>query len=371
MDRGEHSIDDELVFSNHEGYVFHDSRGIESGSTEELGILQGFIRRKCQEWRLQDRLHAIWYCVPMDNQRPQLDLKFSKDICSDQNVPVIVVFTKYDQFLRNVEMHVVDYPNEYLDITGNVSEVAEKQYQEHYLRPLGDDVRYVRLQKLHMKNRRCDDLIEKTAAALNDETVALMLLAVQRGNLKSSVLRALNRVHSSTGLDVKHTKTRSIVWECLSQFPYIWFFSEGYSNGFEEFRFSKSAKLRLFLFYLSPRAFFKLSEIFTHFTTRVMLLPTIQNLTTTGHSRGHLILAVILILKHATFLRLSKLSRVSALTHAELDYQEANIDLNVQQHLSASSQEHSVGQDADFIMATEIVLSPKTRTKCIQKRSLI
>ena len=25
------------------------------------------------------------YCVPMDNQRPQLDLKFYKDICPDRN----------------------------------------------------------------------------------------------------------------------------------------------------------------------------------------------------------------------------------------------------------------------------------------------
>ena len=59
-------------------------------------------------------------------------------------VPVIVVFTKYDQFLLNVEMHVADYPNEYPD--GNVSEVAETRFQEHYLRPLGDEVRYVRLE---------------------------------------------------------------------------------------------------------------------------------------------------------------------------------------------------------------------------------
>jgi hypothetical protein len=58
--RGEHNIDDELVFSNHRGYIFHDSRGIEAGSTEELGILQEFIRRKCQEKQLQLRLHAIW-----------------------------------------------------------------------------------------------------------------------------------------------------------------------------------------------------------------------------------------------------------------------------------------------------------------------
>jgi hypothetical protein len=59
--RGEHTIDDELVFSNDTGYVFHDSRGIESGSIEELEILQEFIRRKCGEPRLRDRLHAIWF----------------------------------------------------------------------------------------------------------------------------------------------------------------------------------------------------------------------------------------------------------------------------------------------------------------------
>ncbi|KAH9032967.1 hypothetical protein EDB85DRAFT_1155203 [Lactarius pseudohatsudake] len=102
MDRGEHRIDDELVFSNHRGYVFHDSRGIESGSAGELDMLREFIQQKCGNRRLRDRLHAIWldsrvftitttdghilrYCVPMDNQRPQLDLKFFKDICPEQN----------------------------------------------------------------------------------------------------------------------------------------------------------------------------------------------------------------------------------------------------------------------------------------------
>jgi hypothetical protein len=51
------------MFSNHSGYVFHDSRGIESGGTEELRILQEFIWRKCSEERLRDRLHAIWFVV--------------------------------------------------------------------------------------------------------------------------------------------------------------------------------------------------------------------------------------------------------------------------------------------------------------------
>ncbi|KAF8263121.1 hypothetical protein EI94DRAFT_1741697 [Lactarius quietus] len=126
MNRGEHKIDDELVFSNNPGY---------SGSSEELDILKDFIRRKCGEKKLAKK-----YCVPMDSHRPGLDLKYYDKICADPNVPVIAVFTKYDQFLRNVKMDVSDYPGEYPD--SNVYQVAEERFQDHYLRPLGNDVKY-------------------------------------------------------------------------------------------------------------------------------------------------------------------------------------------------------------------------------------
>ena len=46
---------------------------------------------------------------------------------------------------------------------------------------------------MHRKNGHCNDLIEKTAAALNEDAVALMLLAVQNGNLELSVKVALNK----------------------------------------------------------------------------------------------------------------------------------------------------------------------------------
>jgi len=59
--RGEHDINQELVFSNHTGYIFHDSRGIESGGAEELDILREFIQRKTSKRRLRSRLHAIWF----------------------------------------------------------------------------------------------------------------------------------------------------------------------------------------------------------------------------------------------------------------------------------------------------------------------
>src|SRR6267378_4037009 len=58
-----------VPWSNHLGYVFHDSRGIESGATEEVDILKGFIQTKASADRLQSRLHAIWFgllCVNSD-----------------------------------------------------------------------------------------------------------------------------------------------------------------------------------------------------------------------------------------------------------------------------------------------------------------
>ena len=117
------------------------------------------------------------------------------------------MFTKYDQFLRNVKMEVLDYPDKYLD--RSVSEVANEQFQEHYLHPLGNVV-YVRLEsewyvicqyhmlmffleEMHINGSHCGDLIEKTAATLNEDAVKLMLIAVQRNNVELSVKLAWRR----------------------------------------------------------------------------------------------------------------------------------------------------------------------------------
>ena len=64
---------------------------------------------------------------------------------------------------------------------------------------------------------------------------------------------------------------------------------------------------------------------------------------------------VILILKHATILRLSNRPE-EALILAGQDYQDANIDLKIQEHLKAFTPKDSVEKFADFIMATNIGL---------------
>ena len=46
-------------------------------------------------------------------------------------------------------MHMDDYPNKYPDRSeSEVAALAVKLFQEHYMHPLGDDVRYVQLQSV-------------------------------------------------------------------------------------------------------------------------------------------------------------------------------------------------------------------------------
>ena len=45
--------------------------------------------------------------------------------------------------------------------------------------------------EMHMKESCCDNLVEETAAALNEDSVLLMLSAVQKNNLNLSVKTAL------------------------------------------------------------------------------------------------------------------------------------------------------------------------------------
>ena len=59
----------------------------------DANVEKGDCAIDCMRYGLDSRMftitttdgHILRYCVPMDNQRPQLDLRFFKDICPDQN----------------------------------------------------------------------------------------------------------------------------------------------------------------------------------------------------------------------------------------------------------------------------------------------
>ncbi|KIM20815.1 hypothetical protein M408DRAFT_306335 [Serendipita vermifera MAFF 305830] len=96
-ERGEHDIENEMVFASNPDFCFHDSRGFQSGGSAELDRVKAFIAHRSQQQKSENRLHAIWYCIPLDDSRPftAAESQFFSEFGTG-DVPVIVVFTKFD-----------------------------------------------------------------------------------------------------------------------------------------------------------------------------------------------------------------------------------------------------------------------------------
>ncbi|KIJ34010.1 hypothetical protein M422DRAFT_79786, partial [Sphaerobolus stellatus SS14] len=60
LQRGLHNVKDEIRFPSRPGFVFHDSRGFEAGSSEELDAARRFVEDSAAVTNLKEQLHAIW-----------------------------------------------------------------------------------------------------------------------------------------------------------------------------------------------------------------------------------------------------------------------------------------------------------------------
>ena len=58
--RGEHDIENEMIFESNMEFVFHDSCGFEAGRTSELDNVKDFVQKCSTKKNLRDHLHVIW-----------------------------------------------------------------------------------------------------------------------------------------------------------------------------------------------------------------------------------------------------------------------------------------------------------------------
>ncbi|EEB92553.1 hypothetical protein MPER_08919 [Moniliophthora perniciosa FA553] len=92
-----------------------------------FGIVKRFIKERSQsKTEIKDRLHAIWFCIeiPTENaalfeQGDEKILKLDLD-----NIPIVVVFTKYDALVRKLEkesegFHDLDDDEPFQDLSTN------------------------------------------------------------------------------------------------------------------------------------------------------------------------------------------------------------------------------------------------------------
>ncbi|KAI0251088.1 hypothetical protein BJV78DRAFT_1214335, partial [Lactifluus subvellereus] len=107
-DRSLHNIDDEIRFPSRPGFVFHDSRGFEAGSSEELSTVRKFVEDRSSavsDLRLQ--LHAIWMCLPLDDSRELFDTEKEPFRWFKGDTPLVVIFTKRDGAIAKVTSQII------------------------------------------------------------------------------------------------------------------------------------------------------------------------------------------------------------------------------------------------------------------------
>ena len=123
-------------------------------------------------------------------------------------VPVIALFTKYDQFKRDIKIRLEDehgHPGTDIEVE------VKRAFNEHYLASLSESPPVICLESedlittnlyfanfgpagMHKDDQRCTDLITLTANSLSGSVVTLMLVAVQKYyNLEVSINHAIKQ----------------------------------------------------------------------------------------------------------------------------------------------------------------------------------
>ncbi|KAF9512330.1 hypothetical protein BS47DRAFT_1394330 [Hydnum rufescens UP504] len=97
----QHDIDQPLTSDDNHRLILHDSQGFLGGDIKNLKTVQEFIKRKGTERELKDRLHAIWLCCEIPVSGGRVFERGDEILLQDDTnkVPIIVVFTKYDQLV--------------------------------------------------------------------------------------------------------------------------------------------------------------------------------------------------------------------------------------------------------------------------------
>ncbi|KAF7343579.1 GTP-binding protein [Mycena sanguinolenta] len=158
-ERGEHDIENQLIFKSNPQFIFHDSRGFEGGSADEIQKVTTFIEERAETTELAEQLHAIWYS--------STDRLKNADNATGSVYPPTVI--------------------------GLYWKLKIDMRQEH---------------------SNCIELINETAKILTDDALLLLFVSVQRNNIDLCIWWAVHYALDEEGLT-------SVVKWTLALFPHV------------------------------------------------------------------------------------------------------------------------------------------------------
>ncbi|KAK7460651.1 hypothetical protein VKT23_009367 [Stygiomarasmius scandens] len=195
VERGNSAIENEIRYPSNRAYVFHDSRGAEAGSLEEPELVREFIKKR-QSMNLDDRIHVIWYCLPVDSDRPLLEDELSFFNFEElKGIPIVAIFTKFEGRINKAFSALKEegLPLRQAKLGAKSKAVADFRHViadrklGSFRHPPGA---HVFLQELD-KGGNCEDLTKATYDIINDDILKKRFREVQRLRIRVAVSRAL------------------------------------------------------------------------------------------------------------------------------------------------------------------------------------
>jgi len=204
------------VFKSNPGFIFHDSRGFEAGGAQELHDVTTFLSARANTLELRDQVHAVWYCIPVDDDRPftTAENKFFSE-CGTGSVPVIVIFTKCDA------MNVKAYGE--LVEQGFSDDEARARAPDHAALMFYPDLlnilygmkyppkSHVFFGNMNQPGATCKELVDSTANGIYNDALKLLFVSTQRNNLALCMGTAMIE-HKVSSTDTQAMQTAFMQW---------------------------------------------------------------------------------------------------------------------------------------------------------------
>ncbi|KAF8064234.1 hypothetical protein FPV67DRAFT_210219 [Lyophyllum atratum] len=202
-DRGLHNVEDEIRFPSRPGFVFHDSRGFEAGSSKELSTVQQFVEYRSSKAKVvEEQLHAIWMCLPLDDSRELFEAEKEPFCWSRGDTPLVIIFTKRDGAISKATQNIIGAQASFNNSRASrkqarikaETEVTEhvKKRQEELKQLSGSKAALVFIttsdmqENTHKTTTLCDDLIKITEQGLSGPRLKTLLTIVWHRNILQS-----------------------------------------------------------------------------------------------------------------------------------------------------------------------------------------
>ncbi|PPQ89285.1 hypothetical protein CVT25_000877, partial [Psilocybe cyanescens] len=196
--RGIHDINRPFAFESNPQFIFHDSRGFESGDESQLKEVQAFIEERARSTEPKLQLHAIWFCFVPNKSRPLLELEerfFNEQRAG--NAPVIAIFTKLDDLIIQVFKRGSSREQNRQSALNVLKDKFEEPLRGYKYPPKA----YLHLEKMQVDEGKHQDqvkeLIKKTADSLDNLALQMLFVSVQSSKHQDQVKELIKKTADS------------------------------------------------------------------------------------------------------------------------------------------------------------------------------